>query len=71
MKTWAVALDITYNRFATGEFRKDRQIILVKAGTMLEAERYAREKFLADKEDTEYYSIRLWHCERVILSKID
>lgn len=71
MKTWAVALDITFDRFATGEFRKDRQIILVKAGTMLEAERYAREKFLKDKEEQEYYSIRLWHCERVILSKID
>lgn len=71
MKTWAVALDITFDRFATGEYRKDRQIILVKAGYRIEAERYAREKFLEGKEDPEYYSIRVWHCERVILSKIN
>lgn len=71
MKTWAVALDITFDRFATGEYRKDRQIILVKAYSRIEAERYAEDRFLADKEDPEYYSIRIWSCERVILSKIN
>ena len=71
MKTWAVALDITFDCFATGEYRKDRQIILVKADYRIEAERYAKDRFLADKEDPEYYSIRVWRCERVILSKIN
>lgn len=71
MKTWAVALDITFDRFATGEFRKDRQIILVKADTRLGAESRARDKFLVGKEDPEYYSIRVWWCERVILGKIN
>ena len=71
MKTWAVALDITFDRFATGEYRKDRQIILVKAFTKSGAESRARDKFLAGKEDLEYYSIRIWWCERVILSKIN
>jgi hypothetical protein len=71
MKTWAVALDITFYRFATGEYRKDRQIILVKADTRAGAEDRARDKFLVGKEDPEYYSIRVWWCERVILSKIN
>ena len=71
MKTWAVALDITFNRFATSEYRKDRQIILVKAFTKSGAESRARDKFLAGKEDPEYYSIRVWWCERIILSKIN
>jgi hypothetical protein len=71
MKTWAVALDITFYRFATGEYRKDRQIILVKADTRAGAEDRARDKFLEGKEDPEYYSIRVWWCERIILSKIN
>ena len=70
MKTWAVALDITFYRFATGEYRKDRQIILVKADTRVRS-RKSREKFLEGKEDPEYYSIRVWWSERVILSKIN
>lgn len=71
MKTWAVALDITFYRFAIDEYRKDRQIILVKAFTKSGAESRAREKFLEGKEDPEYYSTRVWWCERVILSKIN
>lgn len=71
MKTWAVALDITFYRFAIDEYRKDRQIILVKADTRSGAESRAKEKFLEGKEDPEYYSIRVWWSERVILSKIN
>jgi len=70
MKTWAVALDITYDRYATNEHRKEKRIMIVKANTALEAMGKARDKFLEDKPKS-FYLVSWWSWEEIDLDNID
>ena len=70
MKTWAVALDITYDNFSTNEHRKENKLMIVKADTDLEAMRKAKEKFLVGKPRS-LYLVTWWCWEEINLENID
>lgn len=68
MKTWAVALDITYD--SANEHRKEKKIMIVKADTALEAMGKAKDKFLEGKPKSFY--LVSWFCwEEINLENID
>ena len=70
MKTWAVALDITYDRYSTNEHKKEKKIMIVKADTDLEAMEKAKEKFLEGKPRS-FYLVSWWCWEDIDLDNID